>query len=61
MKKERNADEFSSRHSALSFLYDMFSAVPAGFPVGIIKAVYADAIAGGDVDELIFSQVDAAM
>ena len=43
------------------FLDDMFSAVPVGLPVGIVKAVDADALAGGNVDELIFSQVNAAM
>ena len=37
------------------FFYNMFSSVPAGLPIGIVKAVYTDAFTGGDVDELIFS------
>ena len=39
----------------------MLSAVPAGFPIGIIEAVDTDAFAGGNVDELIFTQVNTAM
>ena len=39
----------------------MLSSVPAGFPIGIIEAVYANAFAGGYVYELIIPQIDAAM
>ena len=39
----------------------MLSAVPAGFPVGIVKAVDADAFTGRDVDKLVFPKVNTDM
>ena len=45
----------------VSLFHDVFSAVPAGFPVRIIEAVYADALAGRYVNELIFAEVNAAV
>ena len=41
--------------------HDVFSAVPARFPVSIVEAVYTDAFAGGYVNELIFAEVNAAV
>ena len=39
----------------------MLSAVPAWLPIGVVKAVHADAFAGGYVNELVFAEIDAAV
>lgn len=52
----------AAKVTTFRFLFhDVFSAVPTGFPIGIIKAVYADAFTGGYMNELIFAEVNTAV
>lgn len=42
--------------------YDMFAAVPMGFPIVFVaQFVDADTFAGGYVDEFVFTEIDAAV
>ncbi len=56
----------TARKMRSDYVYELFdyvlAAVPVGFPVGlVVQLIYADALAGGNVDEFSVSEIKSAV